>query len=245
MTDKVNGGVSGGEFLTGSMDFFTIATLVPCFPTNVTTPLADLYTQQGYSTWQSVTVIDGTNTSQTYASASSYQDAFNKQFNLNMLTQLFAQNINPVAVSVSTSTGTAPNAIGLANFGNNFSYSANFGSGYSSTASVVYTLKFITEKTGYWLVSGSTPASTSFNTNSTGYQFLDALESASTAGVLIYDLASNVLNSSTSAGTVTSLSGQSVTLYTNTFEVASSTARNTVAYVSTLLSNYHAGTNQF
>ena len=39
MTDKVNGGVYAGEFLTGNMDFFSFATLVPVGQTNVDTPV--------------------------------------------------------------------------------------------------------------------------------------------------------------------------------------------------------------
>lgn len=234
--NKVNGGVLGGNFLTGSMDFFTIATLVPCFQTNVDTPINLLYTQQGYSTWQPVTVIDGTGTAQTYSTAAEYQNAFTLQANLNLLTQLFAQNANPVAISVNYATSSNPSAIGLTakqlNNVTDFSYSSNFGSAYSSSQTVYY-IKFITEKTGYWYVSGSTVDSANWDSNTTGYQFLDALNDATNAGVPVFDLQTTVLSGSSTVGTLTSLSGQTVNVNTNAFEVSGS-AINTVAYVATL-----------
>jgi hypothetical protein len=258
VNDKVNGGVSGGNFLTGSMDFFTVATLVPCFPTNVVTPLNLLYTQQGYSTWQPVTVIDGTGTAQTYATAQAYQDAWTQQYNLNLLTQLFAQNANPVAVSVNFQQVSNPHTMsGLsANIFNNsmnYSYSSVFGSNFTASNSIVYFVKFITEKAGYWKVAGS--SSPSEQDNTTGYQLLDALEGVSvydTVGTVLfptsvsvpggvgYDLATPPAQplsagiSDVAVSTLSSLSGQSVTLYTNQFEVDSASNRNTVAYVASL-----------
>jgi hypothetical protein len=235
--NRVNGGALGGNFLTGSMDFFTIATLVPCFQTNVDTPINLLYTQQGYSTWQTVTVVDGTGTARTYSSAAQYQDAYTKQVNLNVLQQLFAQNVNPVAVSVNYATASNPNAIGLAavqlNASTNYSYSANFGSGYTDPQTVYY-IKFITERSGYWYVSGSTVDSANWDSNSTGYQFLDALNSATAAGVNVYDLQTPVLDGTTTSGTITSLSNQTVNVNVNYFEVAPGATLNTVAYVATL-----------
>jgi len=242
--NRVNGGVLGGNFLTGSMDFFTIATLVPCFQTNVDTPINLLYTQQGYLVWQPVTVIDGTGTAQTYATAGAYQDAYVKQTNLNILQQLFAQNVNPVAISANYATSSNPSAIALAatqlNASTSFSYSNDFGAFYSSPQTVYY-VKFITEKTGYWYVSGVTVNSPNWDTNATGYQFLDAVNAASTAGVSVYDLQTPALNGSVTAGTVSSLSGQSVNVNTNSFVVNPATVNgsaqtiiNTVAYVATL-----------
>lgn len=242
--NRVNGGALGGNFLTGSMDFFTIATLVPCFQTNVDTPITLLYTQQGYSTWQPITVVDGTGTAQTYSTAGQYQDAYTKQTNLNILTHLFAQNVNPVAVSVNYATSSNPSAINLTatqlNASTNFSYSNNFGAYYGSSQTVYY-IKFITERTGYWYVSGSTVNSASWDSNTTGYQFLDALNSATAAGVPVYDLQSEVLDLSTTTSTLTSLSGQTVNVNTNSFIVnpatvngSSQTIINTVAYVATL-----------
>jgi len=235
--NRVNGGALGGNFLTGSMDFFTVATLVPVFQTNVDTPINLLYTQQGYSTWQTVTVVDGTGTAQTYSTASAYQDAYTKQYNLNLLQQLFAQNVNPVAISVNYATSSNPSAINLTatqlNSVTNYSYSNDFGSDYDGSMTVYY-VKFITERTQYWYVNGSTLNSPNWDTNSTGYQFLDALNNATTAGVTVLDLQSPVLNGSTTADTVTSLSNQTVNVNTNYFEVAPGETLNTVAYVATL-----------
>ena len=232
---RVNGGVLGGNFLTGSMDFFTVATLVPCFQTNVDTPINLLYTQQGYSTWQPVTVVDGTGTAQTYSTAADYQDAWAKQANLNLLTSLFGQNVNPVAISVnyaSQNVGTLSLTATQLNTTTNYSYSNAFG--YSGTKTVYY-VKFITEKTGYWYVSGSTVDSASWDSNTSGYQFLDALNAATMAGVNVYDLQSPVLTGSTTSGTVTSLSKQTVNINVNSFEVSGGSI-NTVAYVATLAS---------
>jgi hypothetical protein len=244
-SNKVNGGALGGNFLTGSMDFFTIATLVPCFQTNVDTPINLLYTQQGYSTWQPVTVIDGTGTAQTYNTAAAYQTAFTQQYNLNLLTQLFAQNVNPVAVSVNYATSSNPSAVALTatQLGQttNYSYSSNFGSLYSSSQTVYY-VKFITERTQYWYVSGSTYDSPNWDSNTTGYQLLDAIGAASSSGVNVYDNATSqvIYNSSgvltPASGSVTSLSNQTVSLYPNYFVTnqADTTYLNTVAYVATL-----------
>lgn len=164
MTDKVNGGVQAGEFLTGNMDFFTIVSVVPMAQTNVTTPVADLYTQQGYTTWQDVTVIDGSGTPVTYSTEVSYTDALVKQSNLNTLLQIFAQNVNPVAISVSVETISDPSGETYTGFLNGTA----FGSGYNSSRGVT-TVKLATEKTGYWNVS------TAAESNALGYQFLTAL----------------------------------------------------------------------
>jgi len=231
--NKVNGGVLGGNFLTGSMDFFTVATLVPCFQTNVDTPINLLYTQQGYSTWQPVTVVDGTGTAQTYSTAADYQNAYTNQTNLNLLTSLFGQNVNPVAISVnyaSQDVGALSLTATQLNITTNYSYSASFG--YTGTKTVYY-VKFITEKTGYWYVNGSTVDSPNWDSNTTGYQFLDALNAATAAGVAVYDLQSPVLTGTTTVGTVSSLSNQTVNINTNYFEVSGSNI-NTVAYVATL-----------
>jgi hypothetical protein len=177
MTDKVNGGVQAGEFLTGNMDFFAIATLVPMAQTNVTTPVADLYTQQGYTTWQNVTVVNGAGTPVTYSTQASYEDALAKQANLNLLLQVFAQRVNPVAISVSAATVADPSAANYAGYLNGTA----FGSSYGSSATVT-TVKIATEKTGYWNVS------TAAESNELGYQLLTALN-----GVAVQDLATPVL----------------------------------------------------
>lgn len=180
--NKVNGGAMAGEFLTGNMDFFTVQTLVPMAQTNVDTPVAELYTQQGYSTWQNVVVVDGSGVAVTYSTQASYQDAFNKQANLNMLIQIFALRANPVVIGLSTQTVANPSAASI--FANYFN-AVTFGSDYS-TSMTVTAVKLATEKTGLWNVSAVAES------NATGYQFLTALD-----GVPVVDLATPVLTSAT------------------------------------------------
>lgn len=179
MTTKVNGGVRAGEFLTGNMDFFSIATLVPVAQTNVTTPVANLYTQQGYATWQPVVVVDGSGTAVTYSTQTSYEDALVKQANLNLLLQAFAQRANPVAVSISTLTGVNPSTTtAFAGYSNGTAFGDNF----TSTSHVITTIKLATEKTGQWNVSADAES------NDNGYQLLAALH-----GITTDDLASPVV----------------------------------------------------
>lgn len=177
MTDKVNGGVQAGEFLTGNMDFFSIATLVPMAQTNVNTPVADLYTQQGYTTWQPVVVVDGSGTAVTYSTQADYEDALAKQANLNLLLQVFATRVNPVAISVSAATVGNPAAATYTGYQN----ATAFGSAYSSSATVT-TVKIATEKSGQWNVSSAAES------NADGYQLLTALQ-----GLAVQDVAANVL----------------------------------------------------
>jgi hypothetical protein len=179
--NQVNGSSRAGEFLTGNMDFYTVVTLVPCDQTNVVTPVAYLYTQQGYSTWQTVSVVDGTGTSQTYSTQASYTDALTKQDNLNKLIRLFSTRANPVAVSVSTTTLANPHTTTLFS---GYSYASVFGTAYA-TSLTAYVVKFATEKTSTWLVSGSTAGTDS---NDVGYQLLDTFQ-----GVSVTDLATPVL----------------------------------------------------
>lgn len=202
----VNGGAKAGEFVAGNIEFFTVSTIVPMAQTNVTTPVALLYTQQGYSTWQTVSVVDGAGTVQTYATQATYQDALVKQQNLDMLVRLFSLRATPLAVSVSTAASTNPAAFGATGY----SYSTNFGSGYTVNPTTVCTVKFMTDKTGLWLVSGSAAGA---DTNAVGYQFLDAIQ-----GVVVQDLATPVLNT-----------GYLL------FETLNSTYRNTVAVSSSTL----------
>jgi hypothetical protein len=173
--DKVNGGVHGGEFLTGKMDFYTVITVVPMAQTNVTTPVAYLYTQQGYTTWQPVTVIDGSGTPVTYSTQASYTDALVKQNNLNLLIQLFATRANPVAIS-SSSVSANPNTSTYSGFFN----ATNLGSDFNSTYTVT-TVNIATEKTLLWNVSSAAES------NELGYQFLNVLD-----GVAVQDLATPV-----------------------------------------------------
>ena len=179
MTDKVNGGVQAGEFLTGNMDFFSIATLVPMEQTNVNTPVADLSGIQNlYTTWQPVTVINGAGVAVTYSTEADYQDAFNKQANLNALLRAFAIRVNPVMVSVSATTIANPyTTTAFAGYLNG----SVFGSDYTSSSTVTI-VKVATEKTGYWNVS------TEAESNELGYQLLTVVN-----GVPAADLASPVL----------------------------------------------------
>jgi len=177
--NRVNGAALAGEHLTGNIDYFTIATLVPMAQTNVVTPVTYLYTQQGYSTWQSVSVIDGTGTSITYTTQTTYQNAYNKQSNLNLLLQLFATRANPVVVNYSSQTVVDPSATTLfADFLN----AVDFGSAYSASATVS-TIKIMTEKTLLWLVS-----SPEVDNNTDGYEFLNFIQ-----GITVLDLATPVL----------------------------------------------------
>jgi hypothetical protein len=204
VNDKVNGNVKAGEFLTGNMDFFTVATIVPVvnasgWATNVDTPVALLYTQQGYSTWQPVTVVDQGGNAVTYSSQADYVDAYNIQQNFNTLIQVFSLRANPVAISTTVVSVTNPHTTSLfAGFLNN---SGVFGSGYTTNPTNIYVVKLATEHTGLWNVSSAS------DSNDNGYQLLNGLQ-----GVPVHDLASSVLN-------------------TAVFEVNSSSDCNTLAKV--------------
>lgn len=181
--NKVNGSTNSGEFLTGNMDFFSIATLVPMAATNVTTPVSQLYTQQGYTTWQPVTVTDGAGVEQTYSTQASYEDALAKQANLNLLLQVFSQRANPVAISVSAATVSNPSTATYSGYLNGTS----FGDDYSSSMTVT-TVKIATEKTGYWNVSAAAES------NDDGYQLLTALNGLAISDIAAGTVAPNTFN---------------------------------------------------
>ena len=185
MTDKVNGGVRAGEFLTGNMDFFSIATLVPVAQTNVVTPVADLYVQQGYSVWQSVVVTDGSGTAVTYSTQASYEDALAKQSNLDLMLRVFAQRVNPVAISLSTLTGVNPSTTTAFS---GFSGGGVFGDDYTSTALTITTIKIATEKSGQWNVSSAAES------NDNGYQLLTALNGLTVLDVAAGTIAPDTIN---------------------------------------------------
>lgn len=180
MPNKVNGNIGAGEFLTGNMDFFTIATLVPMAQTNVDAPVADLYVQQGYTTWQPVTIIDGSGTAVTYSTQSSYEDALRRQQNLDLLLQLFTTRVNPVAISITSQTVANPFTTTLFT---GYLNGTVFGSTYTSSATVT-SIKVATEKTGYWNVS------TAAESNDLGYQLLSVFQ-----GITVQDLNTPVLAS--------------------------------------------------
>ena len=184
MTDKVNGGVYAGEFLTGNMDFFSFATLVPVGQTNVDTPVEDLGTYQSYVTlgvWTPVTVTDAFGNANTYSTLNAYLDAFYQQVNLNNLITTFSSRANPVAVSVKTfptsvngaavnpSTSVIFSQMGYLNAAN----TAVFGSGY--TTGTVYIVNLATEKTLLWTAgntNGNVSGVPANNTNQNGYNIL-------------------------------------------------------------------------
>lgn len=170
MTNQVNGGVQGGEFLTGKMDFFTISTLVPVAQTNVNTPVGDLY-QISSTVWSPVTVVNGAGAAITYSTRNDYIAAWEKQKNLDTLLKVFAVRANPVAVSVSTATVADPSADG-------------FGNDYSSSMTVA-TINVATEKSGLWYTSGQGNYDTAAdNTNYLGYMLAATMQ-----GVAVYDTA--------------------------------------------------------
>jgi len=178
MTDRVFGNAKAGEFITANISYYSVATIVPVAQTNVTVPVADLYIPA--SGWVSISVIDGNGVTQTYASQSSYQDAFNKQANLNLLMQLFEMRASLVAMSVTSATVANPSTATYTGY----SYATSFGSAYSSSATV-YTVKFATDRLAPWLVQAVTSTD---NTNAGGFQFLDFIQ-----GTTVVDLASSVL----------------------------------------------------
>lgn len=195
---QANGVVSGGEFLTGNLNFFTVYTTIPMGATGVRLPLATVKQILGIATFNTTT-WNGV----VYADDNAYTDALAKQANLDLLTAVFATRANPVVVSVTSasldlSTETFPGA----------SYGTAFGSAYNTTATV-WTVKFVTEKSPAWIVSGT---STGTESNAVGYQLLGALE-----GLAVTDIAAAVI-----AGD-------------NVFNTANATNRNVLAMVSDTL----------
>jgi len=184
MTDKVNGGVHAGEFLTGNMNFFSFATVVPVGQTNVDTPVIDLGTYQTYETlgvWTPVTVTDAFGNANTYSTLDSYLDAFYQQLNLNNLIATFAFRANPVAISVKTfPTSVNGNAVNpasspiFAQMGyQNGTGGTSFGSAY--TSGPVYIVNMATERTLLWTAGstiGNYPGTPANNTNDNGYNIL-------------------------------------------------------------------------
>lgn len=108
MTDRVHGGVVGGEFLTGKMDFFSFGTSLPMAATGVNTPVKDLY-QISDAVWTPVTV-NGV----TYNTKADYLTAFKEQQNLNIFMNVFAGRANPVIISVSQIEDTYGNIVNMA-----------------------------------------------------------------------------------------------------------------------------------
>lgn len=173
MTDRVHGGIHGGEFLTGKMDFFTIETIVPMAQTNVETPVADLYPIG--TVWQSVTIVDGDGVPQTYASQAAYVAAWEKQQNLNTLLNTFALRANPVAVSIASAS---TDVTGM------------FGSNYTGSMTVA-TVNIATEKSGLWYAASQgnfypgygEPVISADDSNANGYLLASAMNNVAAYNV--------------------------------------------------------------
>lgn len=173
---QANGVVSGGEFLTGNLNFVTVYTMVPMGATGVRLPLATVKQILGIAafageTWNGVV----------YANDAAYTDALAKQANLDLLTAVFATRANPVVVSVSTASLADGDAASLHP---GASYAETFGVSYNG-AQTEYIVKFVTEKSPAWIVSG---VATGTESNTVGYQLLGALE-----GLAVTDIAAGVI----------------------------------------------------
>lgn len=234
MTDKVNGAVRAGEFLTGNMDFFSFATIVPVGQTNVDTPVVDLPGYQTYVTlgvWSTVTVVDGTGVAQPYTSINDYLDAFYKQRNLDSLINAFGTRANPVAISVKTLpssiNGAAINAHTSAYFAD-AGYSTLggahvFGSAYT-TGKTIYIVNIASEKTLLWNAAGA-------GTNDSGYSVLaDSVTLGGLNALACFDTqGSQALADSGTSATNVYATKNTVVPYVGTFNTSDSTNCNTLA----------------
>ena len=227
MTDKVNGNVRGGEFLTGNMDFFSVATIVPVAQTNVDTPVVDLPGYATYATlgtWTDVTVVNGAGTAVTYSSLNNYLDAFYKQANMDILVNAFAQRANPVAVSVkvlpSSINGATINAHTSVYFAQagylNGDATSVFGSAYT-TGKTISIVNFATEKTSLWTAGAS-------ETNASGYGLLVALD-----GLSCFDTqGSQALADSATSATNPYATKNTTAPYVGTWDTTDNTNTNTM-----------------
>ena len=179
MTVQVNGSTLPGEFLTSGLDFFTIVTVVPCFPTNVKAPLdsvkqaLNISTSTNISTVGGYDVVDATGALVNYANDADYEDALAKQANLDTLLQVWAIRANPVVVNAYVIEGVAN--VGAVTFAG-YSTATDLGSGYNALTRDLYTIKLVSERAGAWYVGSQGNYGTTANdTNTYGYQFLTAL----------------------------------------------------------------------
>lgn len=178
---QAHGNVSGGEFLTSNLDFFSIWTAVPVAATGVKLPLAEALKILGIANFAGES-FNGV----TYANDAAYTDALAKQANLDLFIKVFAQRANPVVVSVGAkvtlSDGVTSPAVhpGATNSG-------NYGSSYNGQTFDEYSIKIVAERTVAWKVGQATPG------NVNGYNIEDAL-----SGLDVTDLNSgNILNTDT------------------------------------------------
>jgi len=227
MTDQVNFTGQQGDFLTGQMDTFTIATIVPVLQTNVSTPIVDLPGYQTLATtgvWSNVSVIDGNGVTQNYTTEQAYLNAFYQQENLNQLISTFELRALPVAVTVANvATGGSTNSSNTSvvtsffgNFANISALTTHFGS--ATTATTVNIVQFLTERTQLWNVD-----TTTVDSNTNGYQFLGT---NGLQGTVAYDVYPNVLPNS-----VATVQADGTTAYVSAFDSTSSANYNTTALV--------------
>jgi hypothetical protein len=245
MTDRINGAVRAGEFLSGNMDFFSFATIVPLGQTNVNTPVVDLNTYQTYlnlGIWTAVTVIDGSGAAQTYTTLNQYLDAFYKQRNLDTLISTFSSRANPVAVSVkimpstimgisvNTHTSTIFAEMGYKNTVTN----SVFGSADAGTGYTIYIVNIASEKTLLWnagTVNGNFNGTPADDTNLNGYHVLSSNSLyGGLDGLKCYDLQSgSVLDASTTSSTDYYAIKNTVSPHVATWNASSSTDCNIMA----------------
>ena len=244
MTDKVNGAVHAGQFLTGVPNFFSFATLVPVGQTNVTAEVVDL---AGYQTlltlgvWTNVTVNDAFGNANTYTSLSSYLDAYYQQLNLNRLIEIFATRANPVSISVKTFPASVNGGTVNPHTSTIFSqmgYSSAtgatvFGSNFNGTGLTVYIVNIATEHSLLWTAGsvGNFTGTPADNSNNNGYSILgnNALYGGLDASVA-YDL-----NTAQVIGGSQAFTGASTNYYT---------VKNTLTpFLSTWDASTSAGTN--
>ena len=171
---NVNSGARGGEFLVGNLNFFQVATVIPAYPTNVKTPLAEALKARNFtslSATRTITVVTGNGNSITYSSDAAYTDAYNTQKNLDRLLGVFSTRGNPVLVSVRAAAVADGNGATVLAGGVN---AVDFGVTYDG-AQTGYFINLATERSPAWVVDTTTTES---NTN--GYQLLAALDGVPT-----------------------------------------------------------------
>jgi hypothetical protein len=210
----VNSGARGGEFLTGNLNYFTIKTVVPAYPTNVKTPLAQALKARNWTSLaasRTIVVVDGNGATVTYDTDAEYTSAYNKQQNLNTVVAVFATRANPVVVNVSAALSADPSAANSA-FASGGVADDEFGATYNSANTAIYTISMVIEKAGSWLVSG-----VGAGTNDAGYQLLNVLN-----GVPVLNT-----TATTPAGPQDA-SGIAITVATSAFVVDGASADNNV-----------------
>lgn len=169
----VNSGARGGEFLTGNLNYFTIKTVVPAYPTNVKAPLVEALKARNWTSLaasRAITVMDGNGATVTYDSDAEYTSAYNKQKNLDTMLNVFSSRANPVVVNVSAAISADPSAANAA-FASGGVADDEFGATYNAGDTAIYTINMVIEKAGSWLVSGVGAGS-----NEAGYQLLNVLD---------------------------------------------------------------------